>query len=81
MPTKIVDVLDAQDHFPELLSLVSEGTEIIITQDSTPLARLIPIAAPTSARMAGLHANAITTVPDFDAPLPDDFWLGSDHAR
>lgn len=78
MPTKTVDILDAQDRLPELLSLVTEGTEIIITQDSTPLARLIPIATPSSARIAGLHANAIATTPDFDAPLPDDFWLGSD---
>jgi prevent-host-death family protein len=78
VPTKTVDILDAQDRFPELLSLVTEGTEIIITQNGTPLAHLVPVAAPSSARIAGLHANAITTTPDFDAPLPDDFWLGSD---
>jgi hypothetical protein len=27
-------------------------------------------------RLPGLHAGAIQTAPDFDAPLPDDFWAG-----
>ena len=29
-------------------------------------------------RIAGLHAGAWTVSPDFDAPLPDEFWLGKD---
>ena len=27
-------------------------------------------------RTLGLHAGAIVAAPDFDAPLPDDFWAG-----
>ena len=27
-------------------------------------------------RVLGLNAGALTTTEDFDAPLPDDFWLG-----
>jgi hypothetical protein len=27
-------------------------------------------------RTLGLHAGAIVTASDFDAPLPDDFWAG-----
>lgn len=27
-------------------------------------------------RQAGLHLNAFQTSEDFDAPLPDSFWLG-----
>ena len=34
-----------------------------------------PVAAP---RRAGLHEGKWDVAPDFDAPLPDDFWLGRD---
>lgn len=29
-------------------------------------------------RIAGLHEGAWEVAPDFDAPLPDEFWLGKD---
>jgi hypothetical protein len=29
-------------------------------------------------RFAGLHPGAWEVAPDFDAPLPDEFWLGRD---
>ena len=29
-------------------------------------------------RIAGLHAGAWEVTPDFDASLPDEFWLGRD---
>jgi hypothetical protein len=36
-------------------------------------------AGPSScARRAGLHAGAWQVAQDFDAPLPDEFWLGRD---
>ncbi len=35
-------------------------------------------AAPGKPRIAGLHPGAITMAEDFDAPLPDEFWLGKD---
>jgi len=28
-------------------------------------------------RKAGLHAGTLRAAPDFDEPLPDDFWAGS----
>ncbi len=76
MPTKTINVLEAQMSLQELLSLVLEGTEIVLTEGSTPLARLVPIASPTTPRIAGLHPGAIWTSNDFDEPLPDEFWTG-----
>ncbi len=79
MPTKTVEVQQTQTYLKELLSLVVKGTEIILTQGSTPIARLTPIAAsPTGSRVAGLHLGAIWMSDDFDEPLPDDFWLGEE---
>lgn len=70
MPTKTVDVHEAQIRLMELLSLVLAGTEVILTEGNMPLARLVPIAAPTAPRVAGLHPGAIWTSDDFDEPLP-----------
>jgi len=35
----------------------------------------VPIGS-SSLRAAGLHLGAIQPAPDFDVPLPDDFWAG-----
>ena len=40
--------------------------------------RLRRTPAQPGERIAGLHAGAIVMAPDFDAPLPDEFWLGKD---
>jgi antitoxin (DNA-binding transcriptional repressor) of toxin-antitoxin stability system len=42
MPTKTVDVGEAKITLKELLSLVVEGTEIVLMEGSTPVARLVP---------------------------------------
>jgi prevent-host-death family protein len=52
MQTKTVDVHEAQPHLVELLSLVTTGTEIILTEGSTPLARIVPMAEATNASPA-----------------------------
>lgn len=74
MLTKTIDVQEAQMSLKELLSLVVEGTEIVLTEGSTPLARLVPITSPTTPRIAGLHSQVIWTSDDFDQPLPEEFW-------
>ena len=33
---------------------------------------------PPGPRIAGLHAGAWEVGPEFDEPLPDEFWLGKD---
>ena len=71
---KTIDVRETQASLQELLSLVREGTEVVLTEGTTPLARLIPIAVSPPQRVAGLHTGAIWTSEDFDAPLPEEFW-------
>jgi antitoxin (DNA-binding transcriptional repressor) of toxin-antitoxin stability system len=71
---KTIDVRATQANLQELLSLVREGTEIVLTEGTTPLARLVPIVMPSARRVAGLHSGAIWTSEDFDEPLPEDFW-------
>jgi antitoxin (DNA-binding transcriptional repressor) of toxin-antitoxin stability system len=76
MSTTMVDVQELPTRFAELLSLAAAGNEVIVTDKHIPLARLVPLS-PGQTRILGLHAGAITTTPDFDAPLPDDFWVGT----
>jgi antitoxin (DNA-binding transcriptional repressor) of toxin-antitoxin stability system len=76
--TKTIDVGEAQSHFSEILSLVAEGAEVILTEDNKPVARLVAFSASDTSRVAGLHNNAIWTSDDFDGPLPDEFWIGTE---
>lgn len=77
MPTETIEVQQTQTFLKKLLSLVVKGTEVILTQGNTPIARLVPItASPATPRIPGLHLDAVWMSEDFDEPLPDEFWLG-----
>ncbi|HEY7546315.1 MAG TPA: toxin-antitoxin (TA) system antitoxin [Blastocatellia bacterium] len=74
--TKTVDVFEVQNDLAGILSLIAEGTEIILTSNDKPVARLVPITAPET-RVAGLHEGKIWTSDDFAEPLPDEFWTNN----
>jgi prevent-host-death family protein len=76
MPTQTIDVREAQSRFTELVSSVSSGAEVILTQNNLPVARLTPVNVAAMRRVAGLHHGAIWISPDFNDPLPDNFWTG-----
>lgn len=76
--TKTIDVSEAQSRLSEILSLVAHGAEIILTEDEKPVARLVPIDSSSTQRTAGLHSGVIWTSDDFDQPLSDEFWTGSE---
>jgi antitoxin (DNA-binding transcriptional repressor) of toxin-antitoxin stability system len=74
--TTAIDIRELPARLDEALALTLAGGEVVIFEGSTPRVRLVPVnAAPP--RTAGLHPGAIQPAPDFDAPLPDDFWAGS----
>jgi len=75
--TKMIEVREGQMRLDELLSMLLEGTEIILAQNNKPLARLTPVAAPSMPRIAGLHAGAVWMSEDFCEPLPEAFWTGN----
>jgi antitoxin (DNA-binding transcriptional repressor) of toxin-antitoxin stability system len=73
MLTRTIDVKKRLPDLKGLLSLVADGTEVVLTEGNTPIARLVPITK----RVAGLHAGAIWTSEDFDEPLPEEYWTGN----
>jgi antitoxin (DNA-binding transcriptional repressor) of toxin-antitoxin stability system len=76
--TMTVTIHDMQSRLQELLAQVSRGRTIIIEKDHKPFARLVGVQEPSKRkkRIAGLSRGAIKVSGDFDAPLPDGFWLG-----
>ncbi|MBI5671597.1 MAG: type II toxin-antitoxin system prevent-host-death family antitoxin [Chloroflexi bacterium] len=76
MVAKMIDVKEALFEWKELLTLVQQGGEVILTKHGTPVARLTPVTIAEGERILGLHAGSWTVSDDFDEPLPDDFWLG-----
>ena len=77
MLAKTIDIKDAQNEFQELVSSVATGAEITLTQDGTPVARLVPVKRASAKRIPGLHPGAAWISPDFDQALPDTFWSGT----
>lgn len=56
----------------ELVARAEAGEEIIIARDRTPVAKLVPIAAPAPKRRPGVMKDKIALDPSFFEPLPDD---------
>jgi antitoxin (DNA-binding transcriptional repressor) of toxin-antitoxin stability system len=76
--TLMVERTEAQERIHELLARVAEGTEVILTDRDQPFARISPIPSPAASRTPDLHPGAFQPSDDFDAPLPDEFWLGEE---
>lgn len=76
--TATIDIRELPARIEELLALAAAGQEVILSDGVALRARLVPV--PPAERVAGLHAGTATVSPDFDAPLPDDFWAGGRNA-
>lgn len=71
MTITTIPLQKAQKQFSRLLQLVSQGNEVVITKNDLPFVRLVPATEP---RIANLHKGAMQMKPDFNEPLPDEFW-------
>ncbi len=82
MSNRTFDLTQLPISLIELLSLIQDHQEIVITNDNIPVARLTrlnPInqmswqseKTPTP----GLNIGAMVMSDDFDESLPDEFWL------
>ena len=77
--TTTIDISEVQ-HLAELLDKIRDGNEVILAEGSKPIARLTAIVPADSGekRVGNLNPGSIWTSDDFDAPLPDEFWLGGE---
>ncbi|HET6567546.1 MAG TPA: hypothetical protein VFG50_06240 [Rhodothermales bacterium] len=74
MPTKTLEITGTPVQVRELLALVAEGEEILLTRGGEPFARLVPVGS-ASARKEGLHPHSMQMSADFDEEMPDSFWI------
>lgn len=75
MSSKIVSVEEAEARLLELISLAEQGEDIVISHEDQPKVKLVPIDQVPQKRIFGQHRGKIRMSPDFDDPLPDNFWL------
>ncbi len=70
--------MSAQEIVAELPSLSAEDRERIAKalRDLEEKERVGSSSPPQEARTSNLHPGAMIMAPDFDDPLPDEFWLG-----
>ena len=63
----------AKTHFSRLVDQAAAGEEIIIAKGNRPMAKLVPLGAPTVTpkRTLGALAGRAVVPPDFDSPLPN----------
>ena len=66
---KQVNLADAKTHLSRLIQRVQAGEEIVIARSGTPVARLLPIAAPPP-RRPGLLTGTVEE--SFFEPLPEE---------
>ena len=81
---KAIDVKKAAS-LKDLVRLAYQESEVLLTQDNKPVAKVVPITSlPSPAdgtlarRKLGLNRGAWSVGNEFDAPLPDEFWLGEE---
>jgi antitoxin (DNA-binding transcriptional repressor) of toxin-antitoxin stability system len=70
-----IDIRDLPERIDEAVRRAASGEEVLLVDAGTPRARLVPVVEARE-RVPGLHAGAMQPAADFDAPLPDDFWVG-----
>jgi len=68
-----VTLEEAQSHLAELIDQLQPGSEIIITRDNQPIAKLTSLVKPhRPPRKPGtLRGTVLYMAPDFNAPLEE----------
>ncbi len=74
--------IDVKEDLPlkKLLEIIASGMDVVLTEDKQPVARLVPVSHEVGARVPGLHLGKVWISTDFNASLPDTFWLGESPA-
>ena len=70
---RTVNIHEAKTHLSRYVEQAAAGEEIVIAKAGKPIARLMPLEAPSrQPRRLGLLNGNLKVPDDFDAPLPDE---------
>ena len=67
-----IEISDLQNQIAVLLNAINRGEEVVFTNATTPIAKVVNLTPGKKRRKAGSAAGQIIMSPDFDDPL-DDF--------
>lgn len=70
-PVQFVSLQQAQADLPGLIAQLQTQSEIVITDDSRPVARFVATPPPGEQKLGTMRGSVLYMVPDFDAPLED----------
>jgi antitoxin (DNA-binding transcriptional repressor) of toxin-antitoxin stability system len=73
MSQKTFEITQLSDKLIDLLSDLQIGTEVLLTRQGVPLAKVMPLSTkqPVTPKV-GLNDGAMVMSDDFDEPLPDE---------
>jgi prevent-host-death family protein len=75
---KTVNIHEAKTNLSALIAAAEAGEEIVIARANKPVVKLVAMETKPVQRIPGLHKGTVLYISDdFDAPLPDEFWLGN----
>jgi antitoxin (DNA-binding transcriptional repressor) of toxin-antitoxin stability system len=75
---KTIELLIHPPSLEAVLEAAAKEAGVVLTKSGQPVAQVIPLPEKPKQRIAPLHPGAIEMSDDFDAPLPDEFWLGKE---
>jgi antitoxin (DNA-binding transcriptional repressor) of toxin-antitoxin stability system len=79
MNTVTIPLNELPARLTEAIDLARGGTEVVVEDTGGPVVKLLPVPMPsngTKPRILGMHPGALEMSPDFNEPLPDEFWFG-----
>ena len=75
-----IELNDLPARLMELRHRLHAGEEVTLTDGGEAVARVVPQPPPVlpaaPQRLGFARGSVAWIAPDFDAPLPDEFWLG-----
>lgn len=75
MATTAFELNQLPPEFVQAIHAATPASEFVIVDNNVPVAHVVVCPQP-GARVPGLHPGSFVVAADFDAPLPDGFWLG-----
>lgn len=69
---KMIPLHEAESDLRSLVNQAEQGTEIIISDNGKPVARLVPVASTKADRVPGVAKGEFALTEAFFEPLPDD---------
>ena len=62
---------EAQANLKDVISRLAPGEELVLTDGSNPVAKLVGTEQPRERKLGTLRGTVLYMSPDFDAPLED----------